>query len=92
MRTSTETITHGKRPTGTARGTERWLTVARDDTDYVLTAYSGWGITDEVRLSGQNVEKLLTPVVENLMSGPWTEGAWWFYNAADGSWTSIPND
>jgi hypothetical protein len=51
-------ITIGRKPQGRANGTELWATITQDDGTLDITAYRGWGITDEVRLSGRKAASL----------------------------------
>lgn len=83
--------THGTKPKGPAKGTERWLTVTADDGTLTVTAYTGWNITDEVRLAGATATagNLLDRVVEGLMSHV-RGGACYLYDAVTRSFVTIP--
>lgn len=60
------TTTIGAKPRGTANGTERWATIAEDDGTVTVTAYRGWGITDEVTLSGKSAPALAPSIAHTL--------------------------
>lgn len=61
--------TYGTKPVGTALGTERWVQVDVDDTVLVITAHTGWGQTDEVRLSGDTATNpsLVRSIIDTLL-------------------------
>ena len=50
------------------RGIGRWVTIHTDDTDVIVTAYEGWGITDEVRLSGRAAVALAQSIAADLFA------------------------
>jgi hypothetical protein len=73
MTATTTPRTIGTRPVGAATGTQanlRWATVHTDDGTVVITTYRGWGIVDEVRLSGRNAtsDTLVDVVVDRLLT------------------------
>lgn len=65
-----DTITIGTKPTGTAIGTERWATIREDDGTWKITAYRGWGISDEVSLSGNMAASMRNDIAAALIGGP----------------------
>jgi hypothetical protein len=57
----------GTQPVGTAKGDERWATITEDDQTLRVTAYRGWGILDEVALTGPNAECLADAIADMLV-------------------------
>ncbi len=57
----------GTSPKGRATGAERWATITDDDGMLTVTAYRGWGITDEVRLHGSTAIPLAKSIAHQLI-------------------------
>ncbi len=57
----------GSRPRGSATGSERWASITDDDGMVTVTAYRGWGITDEVRLHGKTAASLDLTIAHQLI-------------------------
>jgi hypothetical protein len=53
-------------PGRAANGTERWATIADDDSDTVITLYRGWVETGSVRLCGSAATADLDTVIRTL--------------------------